>query len=385
MTSEPNRLCSPSHRQDRRGRVQLQMRALPGLDRRRARRDPRPGQGPARPPQDPLHHPDDPLRGGEREHQDDRREQQPPVLGERGEPVFQDHEGDGAPERAEELVHAPQHHHQQRVTRMLPAQVVGIGAAQQQGEQRAGIADHAAHHHEGDQFHQEGVVAQAAHPLLVVAQRLQGAAERGVRDPPQQPHAQGDGDQGEGVEHARVREQRAGHVLQPVLAAGERGPFERDLERGLRERQGEQGEIQPAPAQDDDADQQRQQQAEADREDQRHRLVGQAAQQGDRGGVAGAAEEHRRAERHQPGVADQQVHRRAIQGVDGDLGDQALGRVDGVPQRGEREQHHAHPQDRVAQHGGQGGAARVRTSVLIRTAPTARPEGRADAAAAPPP
>ena len=47
-------------------------------------------------------------------------------------PVLQQDERDGAPERAEEMVHAAQHRHQQRVAGVLPAQIVGIGAAQHQ-------------------------------------------------------------------------------------------------------------------------------------------------------------------------------------------------------------------------------------------------------------
>ena len=70
--------------------------------------------------------------------QDDRREQQPPAFGDGAQLVLQHDEGDGAPERAEELVHAAQHGHQQRVAGVLPTQVVGVGALQHEGQQRAG-------------------------------------------------------------------------------------------------------------------------------------------------------------------------------------------------------------------------------------------------------
>ena len=83
--------------------------------------------------------------------------------------------------------------------------------------------------------------------------------------------------------------------------------------------------------------------------DQRLDLVADRAAHGDRRGIGGAAEEHRRAERHQAGVADQQVHAGAVQHVDGDLGDQADRRADRLPQRGQREQHEDDPQDRVTQ------------------------------------
>ncbi len=85
-------------------------------------------------------------------------------------------------------MHAAQHRHQQRVAGMLPAEIVGVGAAQHQREQRAGIADHAAHDDERLEFQAEGGIAEALHALLVVAQCLERAAERRVGDAPQQPH-----------------------------------------------------------------------------------------------------------------------------------------------------------------------------------------------------
>ena len=104
----------------------------------------------------------------------------------------------------------------------------------------------------------ERVVAEAARALFVVAQRLQGAAERRVRDAPQQPHAGDDAGQREGVEGGIAGQHRPRHALQPVLAARQVGPFEGDLEGDLRKRQGQQREIQAAAAQDDDADDRRQ-------------------------------------------------------------------------------------------------------------------------------
>ena len=70
-------------------------------------------------------------------------------------------------------MHAAQHRHQQRIPGVLPAEVIGVGALQHEGQQAAGITDDAAHKHEGNKLQAEGVVAQALHALFVVAQGLQ--------------------------------------------------------------------------------------------------------------------------------------------------------------------------------------------------------------------
>ena len=57
---------------------------------------------------------------------------------------------------------------------------------------------------------------------------------------------------GEDVERPGVwRTVGRGNALQAVLAAGHVGPFEGDLEGDLREGERQQGEIEPAAAQDD--------------------------------------------------------------------------------------------------------------------------------------
>ncbi len=245
-------------------------------------------------------------------------------------------------------MHAAQHRHQQRIAGVLPAQVVGIGALQHEREQAAGVADDAAHHDEGDEFQPERVVAEALGALFVVAQRLQRPAERRMGDAPEQSDAQADGDDGEGVERPGAGEQRAGHALDAVFAAGHVGPFVGDLERDLGKRQCQQGEIQPAAAQDDQGDDGGQHQRERDAEQQRDDLVRGAAQHDEGDGIAGAAEEHRGAERHQAGVADQHADAGAIQRIDGDLGDQADRRADQVPEAGQGQQDDEDQQDGMA-------------------------------------
>ena len=98
------------------------------------------------------------------------------------------------------MMHAAHHCHQQCVAGVLPAQIVGIGAAQHEREQRAGEADDAAHDDEGLELDAERVVAEAPHALFVVTQRLQQTAERRMRDPPQQRHAECDRGDREDVE-----------------------------------------------------------------------------------------------------------------------------------------------------------------------------------------
>ncbi len=340
-------LVQSAHREDRRGGIELRRALVPRRDGGRAGRDAPAHQRPALPSEDALHEALDALGRAEREGHDDRREQQPPILGDRAQLVLQGQEGDRAPERAEELMHAAKHRHQQRVAGVLPAQIVGVSAAQQKREQSAGVA----HEHRRDRERlkpeREGAVAKASHPLFVVAQRLQRAAERRMGDPPQQPHGKQHGGHGEPVQRAGVAQQRHRDVLQAVLAAGEIRPFVGDLEGDLRCGQGQQREIQPAPAQDEQPQPKPEQQRKEQRGGECRDLAANAAQQGDRDEIGGAAEEHRGAERHQPGVADQQVHRRAVQRVDRDLGDLAERQTEERCGEREPDQYHAEQQDRV--------------------------------------
>jgi hypothetical protein len=202
-------------------------------------------------------------------------------------------------------VHAAEHRHQQRVAGMLPAQIVGVGAVQHQGEHGAGKSDDASHDHEGLELDAPGVVAEAAHAQFVVAQRLQHPAKRGMRNAPQQRHAATHCGDGEDVKRPIIREQRSRHALKPVFSPRQGGPLVGDLEGDLGKGQSQQREIKPTAAQDDQRDNRGQDQREQDGENQRLDLVRQPAEQRYGRRVARAAEEHRRAERHQTGIADQ--------------------------------------------------------------------------------
>ncbi len=165
-------------------------------------------------------------------------------------------------------MHAAERRHQHRIAGVLPVQIVGVDALQQQRHQAAGDADDAAGDGERDQLGAVGVEAEARHPLLVVAQRLHQPAERRVREAPQQPQHAEHHHQREDVETDCGRKQRAGDILQAVLAAGNVGPLEGDLERDLRAGQRQQREIQAAPAEDHRADHEAEQQREGTRHDQ---------------------------------------------------------------------------------------------------------------------
>src|SRR6185437_9644743 len=93
-----------------------------------------------------------------------------------------------------------------------------------------------------------------------------------------------------------------------------------------------------------------------DGENERLELVGEQPFHRDRGGIGRAAEEHRRAERYQASVSDQQIHSGAIQRVDGDLGDQAHWCAERGPEERERHQHRGNPQHRMAQDRARSGA-----------------------------
>ena len=143
------------------------------------------------------------FRRQQREDDDDRREVKPPVLSQGTQAVLQHDEQDGAPKRAEELVNAAEGCHQHRVAGVLPVEVVGVNALEQQRHQPAGDADGAAGDGEGRELGQIGVVAEAGDTLLVVTHRLHQPAERRVGHPPQAPeNAQHDGE-GEDVKPQR--------------------------------------------------------------------------------------------------------------------------------------------------------------------------------------
>ena len=128
----------------------------------------------------------------------------------------------------------------------------------------AGEAGDRRRHDEGDQLVAVGGVAEEARALLVLADRDQHAADRRIVEAPQDEDDQ-KGDRGDqhvigqrGVEIHRA-DDRPRDAAEPVLAAGHRGPAERDGVEHGGEREREQREIDAAPAQDERAEQSRDQ------------------------------------------------------------------------------------------------------------------------------
>ncbi len=85
------------------------------------------------------------------------------------------------------MVDTAQCRHEDRVARMLPTQIVGVCALQQQRHQPAADTDDAAGHDQRDELGPVGVVAETDDPLLIIAQRLHQPPERCMRDPPEDP------------------------------------------------------------------------------------------------------------------------------------------------------------------------------------------------------
>src|ERR1700674_3779073 len=150
------------------------------------------------------------------------------------------------------MMNAAEYRHHHRLARVLPIQIVGIDALDQEGEQTAGEANEGRGQHKGAELVALRVIAEAGHTLLIVADRLQHPAERCVDYPPQK--VQGSDDHGTRKEmiDQRAFKTRPYYPLEPVLAAGERGPFKGDFVKQLREGEGQQREINSAPAQDQD-------------------------------------------------------------------------------------------------------------------------------------
>ena len=181
------------------------------------------------------------------------------------------------------------------------------------------------------------VVAEAAGTLLVVADRLKHATERANGRCATAARCRHDGD----ATTKTWNDQRGGesramtpcspfsppvtavHLNATSKAIWEKASVSSEKYRPLRRRM-----IAPMTSASSSR--------EDDREHQRHEVVAVAAEDEERGGIARAAEEYGGAEWHEAGIADQQVHARAVERVDRDLRDQA------------RSVHRARPESRVS-------------------------------------
>src|SRR5262245_21506365 len=292
-----------------------------------------------------------PVRDRQDKHDQDDAEQQLPVNrvadGEGLEVVVDE----GADDRAEEGLEAPEHRHEDDLAAERPVENIRRGEPVQRHPERARQAREARGRHERDE-------AVAPHPHadklgahLVVADRLQRLAERRAHD---EPHRR-DGDD-EHDEHVVVvlereerglvgggreqsPEQRRRRDPQAVGAAADPEELEREAPQHLRQREREDGEedlrVPHAHRAHDDADVQRRR--DAAEEIQLHRLHAEVLEQ-QRRDVGAGAEERGMAEGQEPGVAEQQVERERGDAEDEPVGDlQGLERVEEPRQDGEHQ------------------------------------------------
>ena len=153
---------------------------------------------------------------------------------------------------------------------------IGRDEVVQIGAEAAGEAERGGREHERDQLVAAHRVADEQRALLVLADRDQDVAERRADHAPDQDGGEEHDERDQDVERRLIVEIDAQEVgppdaAQAVLAAGERGPAVDDVEDHGGERQGEQREVDAAPAQDEEADDQAGERREGDRERDRQR------------------------------------------------------------------------------------------------------------------
>ncbi len=107
------RLVQLASLQNRLARIGVDRGAFVGLDRGRTWQDRIAHQRPALPPEQALDEALDAFGRAQREQDQDRREDQPPVFRDGRKPVLQQDERDRAPQRPKEVVNAAEHRHQQ--------------------------------------------------------------------------------------------------------------------------------------------------------------------------------------------------------------------------------------------------------------------------------
>ena len=167
------------------------------------------------------------------------------------------------------------------------------------------------------------------------------------------------------------------HAAEPALAAGHRGPAERDGEQHRGERERQQREIDAAAAQDEKAGEPGEDRDRRDREQRRdHDVAGKPVALRQRGRIGGEAVERAVAERYEAGGADQDVQPHAGDGEDHHVGRGGERQPDG-------EQHEAAAP--AATRRRRAAAYISAASRVTRTSGCVRRTGRADGTAAPAP
>ena len=247
--------------------------------------------------------------------------------------------------------------------------------------ERAGERGDGGGRREGEQLVAVGRIADEARALLVLADRNQHVADRRAVEAPEQ----ADGEKSEAGDHPVVGP-RAGeidaedrgphHAAKAALAAGHRGPAERDREQHGGEREGEQREIDAAAAQDQKARQPREHRDDEHREQRRDDdVAGKPVALRQRGGVTRETKERAMAKRDETSVANQNVQPHAGHREEDDIGR-------GGQREAERKQHE---RQREQRDGGDQQRNDFGCIALTRTSGCVRRTIRADGTAAPAP
>ena len=302
-------------------------------------------------------------------------EEQEPARREQREIFARQHEEQRAEGRAQEAAHAADDHHGEQLAGELDGHRVSRGEAVMEGRERAGKARQSRRDREGDELVAVSVVADEAGANLVLADRHQHAADRRVVKALQHQHDEEAENGDEAVEGPAIVEideavVRPDDAAKAVLSAGQLGPAERHRVHDRGERQGQEREIDAAPAQDDEAGDSGRDRHEEKREQhgQQH-LSGQGMALGEHGGIGADAEEGAVAEGDEAGMADQDVQRHGRDGEDHHVGRRGQGEADGQHEQRQHDQRRC-GHEKGAQFGGHGGH-----SNLAMRSPN-RPRGR---------
>jgi hypothetical protein len=235
------------------------------------------------------------------------------------EQFLQQHEDERAEHRAAQRADAAVDQHQQHGTRLMPGEDLGIDEAVLHRVQEPGEAGEHAAQHERSELVRIRRESDRAHALLVRANAGKRVAKARAADHREQREDQRERSERRVVERARTAEvderevadgEHRLHVqVHAVAAAGELGVVKHEV-RHLRERERHHDEVNAARTKRERADRRRGE--SGDGEHGRHepcerRRIGRGRQQ--RRGVSADAEERGMAERHQPGVADEELER----------------------------------------------------------------------------
>ena len=162
----------------------------------------------------------DSFRRNEDKRNQDRREDQPPVLDHCAELIRKNNEGCSTPQRTQEVMNSSEDAHQYSVGGMLPIEVVCIRPLQKIGEQTTGVSNQASRNDKGHQLYSINVITESGDALLVVTNRLERPPKRRMRDPPKQVQADYDRDDHEGMKRNGRRKPGTLHSLESILASG---------------------------------------------------------------------------------------------------------------------------------------------------------------------